>query len=200
MMDPGCDTDDGRKGTRHFERNGIPMSALELHQAYVNDDYDGIVEVNDPEEFGDGLRENIGQYRQFCATRRNNFLTSLLPEEPEHGTVPYTYDGHLWYRSEAQPLPQFSQTSRREGDFHWTLNQTVIHLQQGETPDTLNSLLDTVTPNFEAYLVQLDDGEWEEKPEAFVWSLHEGGNILRAKTRNAFGVLGIESVVVVEAR
>jgi hypothetical protein len=200
MMDPGCDTDDGRKGTRHFERNGIPMSALELHQAYVNDDYVGIVEVNDPEEFGDGMRENIGQYRQFCATRRNNFLTSLLPEEPEHGTVPYTYDGHLWYRSEAQPLPQFSQTSRREGDFHWTLNQTVIHLQQGGTPDTLNVLLDTVTPNFEAYLVQLDDGEWEEKPEAFVWSLHEGENILRAKTRNSFGVFGIESFAVVEAR
>jgi hypothetical protein len=200
MMDPGCDTDDGRKGTRHFERNGIPMSALELHQAYVNDDYDGIVEINDPEKFGGDLRENIGLYRQFCATRRNNFLTSLLPEESEHGAVSYTYDGHLWYRSEAQPLPQFSQTSRREGDFHWTLNQTVVHLQQGKTPDTLNVLLDTVTPNFETYLVQFGDDEWEEKPEAFVWSLHEGKNILRAKSQNSFGILGIESVVAVEAR
>ena len=198
MMDPGCDADDGRKGTRHFERNGIPMSALELHQAYVNDDYDGIEEINDPEKFGGDLKNNISLYRQFCATRRNNFLTSLQPEEPEHGAVSYTYDGHLWYRSDAQPLPQFSQTSHREGDFHWTLNRTVIHLQQSETPNKLEVLLDTVTPNFETYLAQFDDGEWEEKPEAFVWNLHEGKNTLRAKVKNAFGVLGIESFIVLE--
>jgi len=195
MMDPGCDADDGRKGTRHFERNGIPMSALELHQAFVNDDYDGVVEINDPERFGGELKDNISLYRQFCATRRNNFLTSLLPEEPEHGAVSYTYDGHLWYRSDAQPLPQFSQTPRREGDFHWTLNQTVIHLQEGESPNTLDVLLDTVTPNFETYLVQFDDGEWEEKPEAFAWPLHEGRNTLRAKVKNSFDVVGIESFV-----
>lgn len=198
MMDPGCDVDDGRKGTRHFERNGIPMSALELHQAGGHDDYKGVVEINDPEKFGGELRDNISLYRQFCATKRNNFLTSLLPEEPEHGAISYTYDGHLWYRSDAQALPQFSQTSRREGDFHWTLNQTVIHLQQGDTPNTLDVLLDTVTPNLETYLVQFDEGGWQEKPQAFVWNLHAGRNVLRARVKNSFGVLGIESSVAVE--
>jgi hypothetical protein len=200
MMDPGCDTDDGRKGTRHFERNGIPMSARELHQAYANKDYEGVVEINDPEKFGGTLENNISLYRQFCATRRNNYLTSLLPEEPEHGAVSYTYDGHLWYNSIKEPLPQFSSTSRREGDFHWTLNQTVIYLQQGEEPDTLDVLLDTVTPNFEMYLVQFDDGNWMEQSETFVWNLHKGQNTLRAKTRNAFGLLGIESTVSIEMR
>ena len=200
MMDPGCDTDDGRKGTRHFERNSIPMSALELHQAYANKDYEGVVEVNDPEKFGGTLENNISLYRQFCATHRNNYLTSLLPEEPEHGAVSYTYDGHLWHNSTTEPLPQFSRTSYREGDFHWTLNQMVIYLQQGEEPGTLNVMLDTVTPNFEAYLVQFDDGNWTEQSEAFVWNLHKGQNTLRAKTRNAFGILGIESVVLVEVQ
>ena len=28
MFDPGCDTDDDRKGTYHFQRNGVPMTAL----------------------------------------------------------------------------------------------------------------------------------------------------------------------------
>ena len=198
MMDPGCDTDDGRKGTRHFERNGIPMSALELHQAYANKDYEGVVEINDPEKFGGTLENNISLYRQFCATHRNNYLTSLLPEEPEHGAVSYTYDGHLWHNSTTEPLPQFSRTSRREGDFHWTLNQTVIYLQQGEGPNTLDVMLDTVTPNFETYLVQFDDGNCLEQSEAFVWNLHKGQNTLRAKTRNAFGIMGIESSVSVE--
>lgn len=198
MMDPGCDTDDGRKGTRHFERNGIPMSALELHQAYANNNYDGVVEIDDPEKFGGTLENNISLYRQFCATRRNNYLTSLLPEEPEHGAVSYTYGGHLWHRSATEPLPQFSRTSCRESDFHWTLNQTAIYLQQGQTHDTLEVLLDTVTPNFETYLVQSDDSEWIEKSEAFTWNLHIGKNTLRAKTRNAFGILGIESFVSVK--
>jgi len=200
MMDPDCDSDDGRKGTRHFERNGIPMSALELHQAYANKDYEGVLEVNDPEKFGGTLENNISLYRKFCATHRNNYLTSLLPEEPEHGAVSYTYDGHLWHNSTTEPLPQFSRTSRREGDFHWTLNQTVIYLQQGEEPNTLDVMLDTVTPNFETYLVQFDDGNWTEQSEAFVWNLHKGQNTLRAKTRNAFGILGIESSVCVEMK
>jgi hypothetical protein len=200
MMDPGCDPDDGRKGTRHFERNDVPMSALELHQAYANKDYEGVVEINDPEKFGGTLENNISLYRQFCATRRNNYLTSLLPEEPEHGAVSYTYDGHLWHRSITEPLPQFSRASRREGDFHWTLNQTVIHLQQGENLNTLDVLLDTVTPNFETYLAQFDDGDWTEQSEAFVWNLHKGQNTLRAKTRNVFGRLGIESSVRVEVQ
>ena len=198
MMDPGCDADDGCKGTRHFERNGIPMSALELHQAYANKDYEGVVEINDPEKFGGTLESNISLYRQFCATRRNNYLTSLLPEEPEHGAVSYTYDGHLWHNSITEPLPQFSRLSRREGNFHWTLNQTVIYLQQGEELNTINVLLDTVTPNFETYLVQFDGGDWAEQSEAFVWNLHVGQNTLRAKTRNVFGILGIESSVQIE--
>ncbi|MFQ6042937.1 MAG: transglutaminase-like domain-containing protein, partial [Candidatus Poribacteria bacterium] len=198
MMDPGCDSDDGRKGTRYFERNGIPMSALELHQTYANKDYEGVVEINDPGKFGGTLESNINLYRQFCATRRNNYLTSLLPEEPEHGAVSYTYDGHLWHHSTTEPLPQFSRASRREGDFHWTLNQTVIYLQQGEETNTLNVLLDTVTPNFQTYLAQFDDGDWTEQSEAFVWNLHKGQNTLRAKTRNVFGILGIESFVRIE--
>jgi len=197
LMDPGCDTDDGRKGTRSFERNGIPMSALDLHLAHVHRDYQGVVELNDPEPFGGSLEENIALYRQFCVTRRNNFLTSLLPEEPEHGAVAYTYDGHVWYDSTQMPLPQFSITSRREGDFHWTLNETAIHLQIGPEPQTLEVLLDTVTPNFETYLVRFNDGDWEEQGARFRWPLQPGLNTLRAKTRNRFGIEGRESVVTV---
>ena len=199
LMDPGCDFDDGRKGSRHFERYGVPMSALDLHRAHISQDFNGIVECNDPERFGGTLQENVALYRQFCTTVRNNFLTSLLPEEPEHGAIAYTYDGHVWWRSEAMPLPQFSTTSRREGDFQWTLNQTEIYLQQGPEPDALEVLLDTVTPNFETYLVQIDDGEWEEKEERFIWILSTGTDTLRVKTRNAFGLEGIESAVTVEA-
>ena len=200
MMDPGCDTDDGRKGTRHFGRNGIPMSALDLHKAWATQDFDGIVEYNDPERFGGALQDNISLYREFCTTLRNNFATSLLPEEPEHGAVWYTYDGHVWYRSKTMPLPQFSMLSDRDGDFIWTLHQTEIRLQQGTTPNSVEVLFDTVTPNFETYLVSIDGGEWKPEGERFTWKLRNGANRLAAKTCNRFGYDGIESWVVVEVK
>ena len=197
MMDPGCDIDDGRKGTRHFERHGVPMSAHDLNRATANQDFDGLVEICDPEAIGGTDAENASRYYQFCATLRNNYLTSLYPEEPEHGAVTYTYDGHVWYESDAMPLPQFSVTSRRPGDFDWSVNQTSIALQQGSEPNSVTVLLDTVTPNFATYLVRVNEGEWKPSEERFMWRLTKGDNTLQVKSSNQFGVEGIESNVVV---
>jgi hypothetical protein len=197
MMDPGCDFDDGRKGTRHFERNGMPMSALDLHRVSADQDFDGVVEICDPEAISGTDIENASRYYQFCATLRNNFSTSLYPEEPEHGRVSYTYDGHVWYESENMPLPQFSALSSRTGDFDWSVNQTHISLQQGSEPNSLTILLDTVTPNLDTFLIQMNNGKWKTSKERFVWKLTKGKNTLRVKSSNLFGVEGIESHVVV---
>jgi len=197
MMDPGCDADDGRKATRHFERNGIPLSAHELHLAGVADNFEDIKAVWDPEPIT-GMGLDADRYYQFCTTFRNNFLTSLYPEEPEHGAVSYTYDGHLWCESATMPLPQFSMTSSRPADFDWSVNRTHISLQQGSEPHSVAVLLDTETPNFETYLVQIDNREWKLVEERFVWKLSKGENSLRVKSRNRFGVEGIESRVVIE--
>ena len=197
MMDPGCDFDDGRKGTRYFERSGLPMSALDLHLASADDDFEGVVEICDPESISGTDVENASRYYQFCTTLRNNFLTSLYPEEPEHGRVSYTYDGHVWYESEGMPLPQFSIRSSRAGDFDWSVNQTHILLQQGSEPNSLTVLLDTVTPNFDTFLIQTNNGKWKTSKERFVWKLTQGKNTLRVKSTNKFGVEGIESHVLV---
>lgn len=197
MMDPGCDVDDGRKGTRHFERHGVPMSAHDLSLATENQNFDGLREICDPEAIGGSDTENASRYYQFCATLRNNYLTSLYPEEPEHGAVTYTYDGHVWYESESMPLPQFSVTSRRPGDFDWSVNQTSIALQQGSEPNSVTVLLDTVTPNFANYLVRVNEGGWKPSEERFVWKLTKGDNTLQVKSSNQFGVDGTESSVVV---
>lgn len=198
MMDPGCDADDTRKSTRHFERNQIPMSALDLHNAYATKDFEGVEEICEPAPIGGTMEENASRYYQFCTTLRNNFLTSLYPEEPEHGAVSYTYDGHIWFGSKNMPLPQFSRNSRRPGDFDWSVNQSHISLQQGSEPHALTVLLDTVTPNFDTYMIKTDDGRWKRSKERFVWKLSPGQNTLRVKSRNSFGVDGIESSIVIK--
>ena len=200
MMDPGCDADDTRKSTRHFDRHGVPMSALDLHLAAANQDFDGVAEICDPEPMSGTVEENAVRYYQFCTTLRNNHLTSLYPEEPEHGAVSYTYDGHVWYESDTMPLPQFSMTSQREGDFSWSLNQTHISLQQGSEPHAVTVLLDTVTPNFDTYLIQTNGGKWKESKERFVLKLSPGANTICVKSRNRFGIEGIESSLTIEHR
>jgi len=46
--------------------------------------------------------------------------------------------------------------------------------------------------------VQIDDGEWVEKPSRFPWNLHKGLNTLKAKTVNKFGLEGITSSITLE--
>jgi hypothetical protein len=110
----------------------------------------------------------------------------------------HPYDGWLWYSGgKVRRLPWFSLCTERPEDLYWTLNETEIHMQRGEQPDTLAVQLDTVTPNLDTYLIRRDGGEWGEASAIFTWELHAGENVLEAKTRNRFGVEGIASKVVV---
>ena len=44
-MDVGGDINDETKFTYHFERDGVPLSALDCHDAWVNEDYDNVTLV-----------------------------------------------------------------------------------------------------------------------------------------------------------
>ena len=88
-------------------------------------------------------------------------------------------------------------TSRRQ-DFNPPLNQAELFISETEDPLTLRVEIDTETPCFENFAVQLDDGEWQSIPgPGLEWRLHEGLNRLRARTRNSMGRCGPESCVTV---
>ncbi len=199
MFDVGGDTDDRTKATYHFEKNGVPLSALEAHRAWLNQDFESIkiVPAKAAERFT-SVKDRLDLFERFCIKLRNDELTSLEPGEPEHGIMCYHYDGYLWWKDEKAPSQWFSLQSNRTADFHWDLNQTEIHLSLSGEKATLNVQLDTVTPNFARFLVRIDDGEWLEKPAAFPWCLHSGANSLEARSVNKFGWEGIVSSVKVE--
>lgn len=199
MFDVGGDTDDATKATYHLEKDGIPLSALEAHQAWLGKDFESVKIV--PEEAATrfpSVKDRLFHFERLCTTLRNDELTSLEPGEPEHGIMCYHYDGYLWWKDEKAPLPWFSLQSNRIADFHWTLNQTEINLSLTEEKATLNVQLDTATPNFAKFLVRIDGGEWVEKPPSFPWVLQEGVNSLEAKSVNKFGWDGISSNVKIE--
>ena len=200
IMDTAHDTNDKTKATGHYIRDGVPLNARELRDAYVQKRFEGIENVMDHRmEKPISLEDRLYHYRRFCTTLRNNFLRSIYPEEPEHGAMAYTYDGHVWYEDDWTPrLPQFSITSSRDADFHWSLNQAELHPHLTEKGGEVRVDVATETPNFSHFLVRSNDGEWRERPASFAWRLRRGRNELEVKPVNKFNVEGKASRLVVQ--
>ena len=54
----------------------------------------------------------------------------------------------------------------------------------------IHAVLETLTPNFRTYEVQIDCGPWKPAGTSFLWPVHSGSNRLAARTVNRFGVTG----------
>ncbi len=198
MVDTGGDSNDATKATYVYTRHGVPMSTLEIHNAWANQDFDGI--AIEPEHaakrFADTLTSRTDLFDFFCINPRNDELQSLSPGEPEHGKISYHYDGYLWWKdANTPPNPWFSRQSRRIGDFYWTPNRTMIYLSKSERPEALHVDLTSAMPNLKHYLVQTNGGDWEPQPSHFDWELIPGENRLRVKSVSQFGWEGKESHV-----
>ena len=200
-MDVGGDQDDETKFTYHFERNGVPLSALEAHRAWVAQDYDDVVLSPQPPPATRGrfaVEKRLRLFDRFMISLRNDELASMAPGEPEHGKGSYHYDGYLfWQDDETEPLPWFSNHTDREGDLYWTVNRVTMHLQEGETPGQLQVLLETETPDVAGFEAREGDGDWAPREAAFAWYLCSGENRLEVRPVNGAGRRGASSWVTV---
>jgi hypothetical protein len=123
--------DSGNSPTRpdcnlHFERNGVPQSALELHLAYRDKKSDGLTVCFTPKRLMDAIASmcrkppeahtpgsprpdtvsiaelkdypvcGLENYRRYAFPARNNYLTSLYPGELYQGWAEYFHDGYWW--------------------------------------------------------------------------------------------------------
>lgn len=202
MIDTGGDSNDETKATYYYTRNRIPMSALDIHDAWIRQDFDGVAiePKSAAKRFEKDVISRTQLFERFCIHLRNDELRTLSPGESEHGAGSYHYDGYLWWKDDrTPPHPWFSKHSGRVGDFYWTPNRTQIHLSRTDHPEVLHVELTTTTPNFKAYLVQMNNGDWEPQPDGFSWKLRQGENCLRVRAVNKFGWKGRESRVTILA-
>ena len=101
----------------------------------------------------------------------------------------YCYYGDMFPRKE-----EYQHHTNRWQDFNPTLNQAELYLRETSEPDVLRVDIDTETPCFEAFDVQIDDGTVRAHSSAAMdWKLHEGLNRLRVRARNTAGRRGPES-------
>lgn len=192
----------------HYERNGVPLNALEIRQLWKKGRASEIDIVYTPplgrlpgNRIGEKDQCGFENFRRFAIPFRNDHLATPFPGELEQGQSHYYCDLYLWWEDQASPVesPEYGKTSCRSSDFYWTLNETLIDLEETEDWDTLSVTLETDTPNFDRYLIQFNDGGWEARPVRFPWKLRPGRSSIRAKSINRFGVEGPASEIILEA-
>ena len=105
----------------------------------------------------------------------------------------YCYYGDMFPRKR-----EYQRHTRRWQDYNPSLNQAELFPIATPDPSVLRVDIDTETPCFETFLMQLDGDPWSPIPgTSLEWRLHEGPNSLRVKTRNTAGVCGPESLLTV---
>jgi hypothetical protein len=190
----------------HYERDGIPLNALELHKVWINEGETGIKEINiregnpRPRSDIEMLRapwKLVDYYYQFVINLGNNFFSKLKKGEIlEWGELP---PGAWWFDENTMIKKGARHITDKEGDLYWTLNQTKLDFK-AQKKDSLRVNLTTATPNFDKFLVKIDDGAWKEEEDSFLWNLHSELNKIEVKAVNKFGVEGIPSRVCLEKR
>ena len=91
---------------------------------------------------------------------------------------------------------EFQRQTNRFVDFYEPLNQSQIFLSETDQQSILKVEAATFTPDFETFLVRINDGEWiASKNTAWHWKLKAGLNKIEVRVRNVRGVLGPVSCI-----
>ena len=175
-----------------YEIDGVPLNALELHEAAADERREKIMANKLPQKIIEQMASYIDVFCRFGIPLRNTHLIFAEPAELRHGSGQYHWDGYLWWSDDVDPrYAEYSLQTSRPGDFYWSVNQTRLYLQVAEKARTLQVDLEHTAPNFSHFLVRQDGGPWrEEREERFEWTLAAGENLLEARAVNVFGKKG----------
>ena len=189
----------------HFERNGTPLSALELHEAVRADGGRGIVMVRGVERSEVPPAESLGHeasvriYWWVCYPLRQSPFTQpdfavrerlvILDNEAFRKTTWFREQGAGLAPHWAYAAGAFVPTANRT-QIEWTPGVAELRVRQAGAGELEVELL-SATPNLEAYVVSLNGGLPQTVTRGRVrWKLQAGENTLQARSRNLFGVPG----------
>ena len=108
---------------------------------------------------------------------RNNYMTQPNPHPRTEGAGDWNYPD-FWMWDDGRTLTQYRyrNLTARRADLEWTINETCFDAAYAAKPDTLAMQLCTVTPYFDAFMVNVDGKGWQKSDRTFDWTLHPGKN------------------------
>ena len=183
----------------HYEKNGIPLSALEIRdEIWKNGGKDvvrsfGLNGTPETDEYPGDFGPSAETYRWCSWENTTNRFTSF-PNPPNSLTIMLDdeiFRNNTWYRDGkphwAYNTPYLITTTRRDW-IEWTPN--VIRSQVEINDEIANVFLSSFTPNLETYQIKDKQGAWIDCDESLELYLSKPTNEYSFRTKNKFGVTG----------
>ncbi len=205
VMDPDYDC--------HYECDGMPLNALELHRSWGSKVRLCLGEAGDRSEQGRQIRAEpahlVDYYHRFFLFMGNAFFQA----DPSQPVVAVARRRLRWFDSNtpkglsagcrAESNLRLTGTfSRRPEDFYWDLHRVHIDLGAPRRNGTVRVYLTTRTPGFRDYRVHVDGMAASTRNDSpFSWRLHSGRNRIEAAVLNGQGrAVGLPSVLETDGR
>ena len=196
----------------HYELDGMPLSVLEIHRAWVDRRWNEVKMVTGAKPFKRTEKTSSGLLSVYDTIDEHDasgwvFRSNNVGDYYANASV---YLGNT-HHSRRGPMPMLHWTDERtpprlisannpnkedwtgnEHDMYPTIDQVQINLradpeawERREAVLTVN--LEDSMPNLDKLLVRIDHEPWTERGRDFTWKLKPGKNEIMAKGVNTFG-------------
>ncbi|MBU0608407.1 MAG: transglutaminase-like domain-containing protein [Armatimonadetes bacterium] len=192
----------------HYERDGVPLSALEIHDAWLAHEAKAVTVVQEEPIFTPPQGEHV------------KLVSQLMPNmdhfnEEEAGHIYRRFGRHAamdyyarvslgqWTWLDRRCLPSFvvhfapgstGLLTSNPADLYWTVNMVRLSAAASWADGPkLAVKLEHCMPWFEHYEARVDGGAWQPQPGTFDWPMREGENVLEVRAVNVCGQAGIVS-------
>lgn len=200
------------KYDHHFEKNGIPLSALEVRDEYLKNKAADIIKVKGTDRIPTDADPETGTKKERSAQTytwiefhgHNDILTAW----PNHQELLIMYDddffkNNTWIWGEnphwAYDKPEFMLKVEDRDAFEWTPNTIASKVTINKHVATIELTSDT--PNLKAYQMKiLPSKTWEIMDAIIEIKLEKEKYHLVFRTLNLAGVTGPEHKVIIESK
>ncbi len=191
----------------HFEKDGVPLSALEIRDEVWLDGARSVVRVVGPDRRPMTPNPETGRWEtrpdtyRWCSWETSTNRFTSFPAKPTSTLIMLEDDifkNHVWYRDGkrhwAYGTPYMILTSRRDW-IEWTPN--VITSKVTIKGGAAHVFLGSCTPNFRSFQAKCGhDGAWKDCGEEMKLPLEANvRNLFMFRTINVLGVTGPEHCV-----
>lgn len=182
----------------HFEKDGLPLSVLEIRDEVWKDGAKQVVPVYGPARLTrqEPAWETRAETYRWCSWETNTNRFTSFPALPSSSLIVLDDEhsrNNTWYRDGkphwAYNTAFFLPTTRRDW-IDWTPN--VIRSQVKVEGDVADIFLTSFTPNFQTYQRKGEDGAWVNCSERERLPLNRATNTFAFRVMNLFGVPGPE--------
>ncbi|NOY96705.1 MAG: hypothetical protein GXO81_10110 [Chlorobi bacterium] len=200
------------KYDHHFEKGGIPLSALEIRDEYLKNKAADIVMVRGPERTPTDVdpetgtdKERSAQTYTWVEFHGHNDMFTVWPDY-EQIIIMYDddyYKNHIWIRG-GKPNwtydhPEFLKLVSDRDAIEWTPNTIASTVTIDGDKATIKLVSDT--PNLKEYqMKRLPSGAWEKVSDKVEINLKDKKYDLVFRTMNLAGVTGPEHKVVIDSK